>query len=74
VGRESDDADSSVPGDLNGLTQPALALTARDVAGVTGNGLLTMQKILGLRLDADWVVLSACNPRRAQGRARPPWE
>jgi hypothetical protein len=53
VGRESDDADSSVPGDLNGLTQPALALTAPAVAGVTGNGLLTMEKILGLRLDAD---------------------
>jgi CHAT domain-containing protein/tetratricopeptide (TPR) repeat protein len=50
-----------VPGELNGLTQPALALTAPDVAGVTGDGLLTMEDILGLKLDADWVVLSACN-------------
>jgi CHAT domain-containing protein len=49
------------PGDLNGLTQPALALTAPDVAGIQGDGLLTMGKILALRLDADWVVLSACN-------------
>src|SRR5262249_37487406 len=49
------------PGELNGLMQPALALTAPDVAGVDGDGLLTMEKILGLRLDADWVVLSACN-------------
>ena len=50
-----------VPGDLDGLQQPALALSAPDVAGVAGDGLLTMDKILGLKLDADWVVLSACN-------------
>jgi CHAT domain-containing protein len=50
-----------VPGDLDGLTQPALALTAPQVAGVEGDGLLTLEKILPLKLDADWVVLSACN-------------
>jgi CHAT domain-containing protein len=48
-------------GDLNGLNQPALALTAPDVAGVAGDGLLTMDEILALKLDADWVLLSACN-------------
>ncbi len=50
-----------VPGELNGLDQPALALTAPDVAGVEGDGLLTVEEILNLKLDADWVVLSACN-------------
>lgn len=55
------------PGDLNGLHQPALALTAPDVAGVPGDGLLTMDKILGLKLDADWVVLSACNTGAGAG-------
>jgi CHAT domain-containing protein len=50
-----------VPGELDGLTQPALALSASDVAGVGGDGLLTMEEILALKLDADWVVLSACN-------------
>jgi CHAT domain-containing protein len=50
-----------LPGDLNGLTQPALALSAPDVAQVEGDGLLTMEQILPLKLDADWVVLSACN-------------
>ncbi len=56
-----------VPGELDGLTQPALALTAPDVAGVEGDGLLTMDKILALKLDADWVVLSACNTGTAAG-------
>jgi CHAT domain-containing protein len=50
-----------VPGELDGLTQPALALSAPEVANINGNGLLTMEKIFELKLDADWVVLSACN-------------
>src|SRR5262249_22681952 len=56
-----------VPGELDGLTQPALALTAPDVAGIEGDGLLTMEEILALKLDADWVVLSACNTGTAAG-------
>jgi CHAT domain-containing protein len=56
-----------VPGDIDGLTQPALALTASDVAGVSGDGLLTIEKILALKLDADWVVLSACNTAAGAG-------
>ena len=57
-----------LPGDLDGLHQPALALSAPSVAGDTNNdGLLTMAEILGLRLDADWVVLSACNTGAGNG-------
>jgi CHAT domain-containing protein len=56
-----------VPGDLDGLTQPALALTAPGIAGIEGDGLLTMEKILSLKLDADWVILSACNTAAGAG-------
>lgn len=56
-----------VPSDVDGLTQPALALTAPEIARVEGDGLLTMEEILALRLDADWVVLSACNTANGAG-------
>ena len=56
-----------VPGELNGLTQPALALSAPSVTGDDGDGLLTMEEILELKLDADWVILSACNTGAGEG-------
>ena len=58
-----------VPGDLNGLTQPALALSSPDVTGDRDDGLLTMDKVIGLKLNADWVVLSACNTAAGEGAA-----
>lgn len=56
-----------VAGELDGLTQPALALSAPDVTHGGGDGLLTLEKILGLKLNADWVVLSACNTGAGNG-------
>lgn len=57
-----------VPGELDGLTQPALAMSAPAVTGETqGDGLLRMDQILSLKLNADWVVLSACNTAAGEG-------
>ncbi len=56
-----------VPGELNGLSQPALALSSPDVTGDKDDGLLTMDKVITLKLDADWVVLSACNTAAGEG-------
>jgi len=56
-----------VPGDLDGLVQPALALSSPNVTGGKEDGLLTMGEILGLRMDADWVILSACNTASGDG-------
>jgi len=55
------------PGELDGLGQPALALTNPRITGSKEDGLLTTSEILGLRLDADMVVLSACNTAAANG-------
>ena len=56
-----------VPYDLDGLDQPAIALSAPSVTGDDDDGLLTMGEIMELKLNADWVVLSACNTGAAQG-------
>jgi CHAT domain-containing protein len=56
-----------VPGDLDGLDQPALALCAPEVTKENEDGLLTLGEILKLKLNADWVVLSACNTGAADG-------
>ena len=56
-----------IPGDLAGLDQPALALSSPEVSGDGSAGVLTMERIMGLKLDADWVVLSACNTAAGEG-------
>ena len=57
-------------GDLPNLTQPALAMagTKDDAANVLAP-LLTLEDVLTLKLNADWVVLSACNTAAADGKA-----
>ncbi len=57
-----------VPGDLDGLDQPALALSAPVQQNSQYDGLLTVDEIVSLKLGADWAVLSACNTGSADGK------
>ena len=50
-----------VAGDVKGLGEPALALTMPKEPSEVDDGLLTASEITQLKLNADWVVLSACN-------------
>jgi CHAT domain-containing protein len=56
-----------LPGDLPNLDQPALAMASSSQKDVSP--LLTLEDVLGLRMNADWVVLSACNTAGADGKA-----
>jgi CHAT domain-containing protein len=56
-----------VAGELRGLAEPALVLTPPDVGTEENDGLLTASEVAGLKLDADWVILSACNTAAPDG-------
>jgi CHAT domain-containing protein len=50
-----------VAGDVIGLAEPSLALTIPKQPSEFDDGLLTASEVAQLKLNADWVVLSACN-------------
>jgi CHAT domain-containing protein/Tfp pilus assembly protein PilF len=56
-----------VAGDLSGLAEPALVLTPPPQPAEADDGLLTASEIAALKLDAEWVVLSACNTAAGAG-------
>ena len=56
-----------LPGEIPGVRTAGLAM-AYEGRGLP-DSLLTIDDIIGLRLNADWVVLSACNTGYASGRA-----
>ncbi|UQR63279.1 CHAT domain-containing protein [Bradyrhizobium sp. C-145] len=50
-----------VAGDVKGVGEPSLALSIPDQPSELDDGLLTASEVAQLKLNADWVVLSACN-------------
>jgi CHAT domain-containing protein/Flp pilus assembly protein TadD len=54
-----------VAGDVAGLGEPSLALTLPKQPSEFDDGLLTASEVAQLKLNADWVVLSACNTAAA---------
>ena len=55
-------------GDFKGLAEPALALTPPEAPSELDDGLLTASEVAGLKLNAEWVILSACNTAAADGK------
>jgi CHAT domain-containing protein len=57
-----------LPAELKCKGEPALALTPPATATADEDGLLDAGEVAQLKLDADWVVLSACNTAAPDGR------
>jgi CHAT domain-containing protein/tetratricopeptide (TPR) repeat protein len=51
----------ALAGELTPGAEPGLILTPPDMATAEDDGYLTASEIAALKLDADWVILSACN-------------
>lgn len=56
-----------LPGELRCKAEPALALTPPATGSAADDGLLDAGEVAQLRLDADWVILSACNTAGPDG-------
>lgn len=56
-----------LPSDVDCVADPGLVLTAGGEAGAEQDGYLAASEIFQLDLDADWVLLSACNTATVDG-------
>jgi CHAT domain-containing protein len=56
-----------VAGEIGGLVEPALAFTPPAVATPEDDGLLMASEAARLNLNAEWVILSACNTASGDG-------
>jgi CHAT domain-containing protein len=56
-----------MPFDFFGLTEPGLVLTPPATASSSDDGYLAASEVSALRLNADWVILSACDTATSAG-------
>ncbi len=56
----------AMAGDLRSSEEPGLVLTPPQQASEEDDGYLSASEIAALKLDADWVILSACNTAAAR--------
>ena len=54
-------------GELTGASEPGLVFTPPAQASDADDGFLTASEVTELKLDADWVILSACNTAAGDG-------
>ncbi|KQX26372.1 hypothetical protein ASD39_03100 [Sphingomonas sp. Root50] len=60
-----------VGGSIDKLSEPGLVLTPPAAPDANDDGLLTASEIAGLEIDADWVVLSACDTAAGESPSAP---
>lgn len=60
-----------IAGAVDRTSEPGLVLTPPDRPDGTDDGLLTASEIAALDIDADWVVLSACNTAAGSSTSAP---
>ena len=51
----------ALAGEVSGATEPGLLLTPPQIGTEDDDGYLSASEIAALKLDADWIILSACN-------------
>jgi tetratricopeptide (TPR) repeat protein len=51
----------TIAGEIEGTSEPGLILTPPKEQSDLDDGYLSASEVAGLKLDADWVILSACN-------------
>ena len=61
---------AAVAGEITAGTEPGLILTPPDKGTEQDDGYLSASEIAELQLDADWIVLSACNTAAGDGSSK----
>jgi CHAT domain-containing protein len=56
-----------IAGELTGASEPGLVFTPPVQASTDDDGFLTASEVSSMKLDADWVILSACNTAAGDG-------